>query len=306
MGVLDVVLEAAVEAVIQEAVVERKVRLSGFFPLQIRVGIRDRSHTRYWLIAESVARATAGGQQNQRLVRGHAGIPLPAPSRAQPQLGEWSGREKPLLTEPPGPGNPREHRPFVALSKRRVSVTTQGVGHEILFGETAGHASKEGHEAGVTLVRVGRLDGVAAAEAVEGECIGQIVARLDSELVQRRFAELIAPDDLEVSAGRERGMESAKSLDRLHRVVAVSAECLPIEGGSRRTRPREIKVAVACAAIHSDRDARSEIREQIVVGGETPGLSPVAAGERGMEAPPPAVFAQASQQALARSRTRRI
>src|SRR5439155_6649166 len=140
---------------------------------------------------------------------------------------------------------------------RRVSVTTQGVGHEILFGETAGHASKEGHEAGVTLVRVGRLDGVAAAEAVEGECIGQIVARLDSELVQCRFAELIAPDDLEVSAGRERGMESGKSLNRLHGVVAIPAECLSIERGAGRADSREIEVAVTIAAVHSDCDTSS-------------------------------------------------
>src|SRR5207244_12413649 len=137
-------------------------------------------------------------------------------------------------------------------SEGRGPVTTQRVGQEILFGETAGHSGKEGREASVAPIRVGRLDGVAAAKAVKGESIGQIVTRLDSELVQRRFAELVTADDLDFSAGGESGVEREKGLYGLHSIVAVAAECLAIERGTRRVRQRQIEVAVNRRAVPSE------------------------------------------------------
>src|SRR6266849_3024746 len=99
MGILDVVLETAVQSVVEESVIERNVRLSRFFPLEIRVGVCLWRHAGNGLVAERVARAAISSQKNQRGVWWYGRISSLAPAGTQPQLAERSRLHERLLAK---------------------------------------------------------------------------------------------------------------------------------------------------------------------------------------------------------------
>src|SRR4029079_19042642 len=118
VGVLDVVLEASIQPVVEEAIIESDVGLCRLLPLQIRVRVSERCNASDGIVAERIARATAGAEQDERRVSRHRRIPLLAPPRAQSQLAQSADlREERLLAKAPRARDGREGRPLVVLTE---------------------------------------------------------------------------------------------------------------------------------------------------------------------------------------------
>src|SRR5437868_10927553 len=168
MGVLDVVLETAVESVIKNAVIERVIRLCGLFPFQVRVGITLRSHAGNRLIAEGVARTAVCSEKDQGRIRRDRWVTLLSPSSTQSKLAEWPTAHEAFLAQAPRTGDCREGRPLVIGTELRGSVLSDYESEEILLEQSRVRPSEERNDAAIGLECIRRLEGVAAAKTVEG------------------------------------------------------------------------------------------------------------------------------------------
>src|SRR5207248_6981731 len=101
LGVLDVVLDAPRQPVIQKTEVHGRVDLRRLLPLEVRVAVAVRCDPAMRHIAPRVRGAAATRQRDLRCIRIDTWVPLQSPAEPQPQVRERSALEELLLAEAP-------------------------------------------------------------------------------------------------------------------------------------------------------------------------------------------------------------
>ena len=216
--VLDVVLDATREPVVQETEIDRTVVLVRALPFEVRVGIAPQGDTRLRCISPRVRSARAPHEQGQGRIGRYAGVACAAPADAQPEVRERAVPQELLLTEVPRSGQPGENAPLVTFSEPGRSVIAQHAGHEKPILEAVVRPGEERDETPVLRPRgVGPCDG--GVQLVVCERVGEEADPPSHDEVALELGILVAAHDVEAVHLPELPSEGEQALQRARRVL---------------------------------------------------------------------------------------
>src|SRR2546426_11227243 len=145
------------------------------FPIWVRVARRYDAGLRR--VAPRIRPTRAARQERQRRIGRYVRVALAPPSEAQPQVRERRATHELLLTDVPGPGQPREERPLVPCRELGRAVIAQHARHEELVLEPVVGPGKERDKAALFRRRgIRPRDG--GAQVVEAERVGEVALAL--------------------------------------------------------------------------------------------------------------------------------